>query len=264
MKIFTYYINDYYHNQASQLKLIEAWQRNWSNAGFEAVVLGENDAKKYKFYEKVIEGCEFNNEAVIGKKLNRYDLACYQRWMAYAALDLDDFFYVSDYDVCNNIFDGTPPKTNSLVFLQGFCPSFVYGNSKLFADFCELFGSKYSKDKVTHARKIYSDEENRWIFRKHNDQDFILLNMSFRWAYGGKEAAKEIFNKYNLAIYPRFFPGTHENIVGEQIFDPVALYPKVSHFSSRFLYEYSKSHKRELTRTDLFDISRRLVSGIIK
>lgn len=264
MKIFTYYIEDESHNKNGQLQLIKAWEKNWSSAGFDPVVLGADDAKKYKFYKKTVEGCEFNNLAVLGRKLNNYDLACYERWMAYAALNLDDFFYVSDYDICNNAFGGTPPKFDSLIFLQQFCPSFAYGNSKLFSGFCELFGSKYPEDKIKYFQKIYSAEENRWKFRKHNDQDFILLNMSFRWAYGGQEAAQEIFNKYNITIYPRFFPGIPENIVDEQIFDPIALYPKVSHFSNRFLWEYSKSHDSMLTRADLFDINRRLVSGIIK
>lgn len=43
MKIYTYFEDI---NHSGQEKLLELWKESWQRQGFEAIVLGEKDAKK--------------------------------------------------------------------------------------------------------------------------------------------------------------------------------------------------------------------------
>jgi hypothetical protein len=237
MKIFTYYIDI---GRKHELELLEVWAKSWSAKGFDPVILGRDDAKKYKFYQESVGKLNLSNLKIMGHKLNDYDLACYERWMAYAALDLDDFFYVSDYDVFNNDFDGVPPELNKLIFFQNFCPSLAYGNSKLFAGLCELFCIQYSEDQILKILDIH-EKFPQWTTR-HNDQDFFILNFALK--FNSHNEVVELANKYKILIHPRFSEKKEsESIVSEKIFDPLTKSPKVSHLSSKASYEYKISKR---------------------
>jgi hypothetical protein len=86
--------------------LLGEWAENWRQAGFEPVVLGDNDARKHPKYRQWVE--VFKSIPTTNHKC--YELACYKRWLAMAVCG----GFMVDYDVFQ--VDMVPFEVGPLTF----------------------------------------------------------------------------------------------------------------------------------------------------
>lgn len=172
MKIFTYYEDINFKEQDGMIQL---WKQSWENNGFEAIVLSEKDAISHPYYNTFVTGLKDIHKNIAGKDIRPYGLSCYVRWLAYASLNIEESFLVSDYDVINVEFKSKDllEPTDKLSFLDGRCPCLAYGNSKLFLKFCEYIinTSILNTDEII---KTYQEKK----FGNYHDQEFLCLNLN--------------------------------------------------------------------------------------
>lgn len=97
--IFTYYEQIPTWNVQKQLSM---WRTNWQRAGFRAVVLGRDVAKRHPLFGKMVD----KTRGWFSLNDRRYEEACYVRWCAFAVMVgmIDRAGLMSDYDVVNNGF----------------------------------------------------------------------------------------------------------------------------------------------------------------
>mmetsp|Transcript_15724 Transcript_15724/g.19170 ORF Transcript_15724/g.19170 Transcript_15724/m.19170 type:complete len:384 (+) Transcript_15724:167-1318(+) len=85
-------------DDASDDELLRAWQNKWNEAGWNAIILDMEDAKRhprYQEFEDQIQKVPMNGTG--GSGLNRfYNELCFYRWLAVAAVGGG---WMSDYDV---------------------------------------------------------------------------------------------------------------------------------------------------------------------
>lgn len=169
-KIYTYYENI---NFKQQDELVELWKKSWESNGFEALVLGLEDAKKSPFYSEFVEKINPLVLEIANKPLKRYGLSCYLRWLAYSTQEDTEPFLVSDYDIINRSFTSVllnEPR-EKLCFMDNLCPCLAYGTPEQFLSFC--------KDIVDRTSKNLERIKLGFVKRGHrsyHDQDFLLLN----------------------------------------------------------------------------------------
>jgi len=171
MKIYTYY-EDIKHNSEYQQSMLKLWQISWQNSGFEPIILSPQDATKHSFYEEFIERLKNLHIQIMGRPITAYGLSCYIRWLAYST-QYDKYFYVSDYDCCNN---GLEPfiHTEKLYFMDADCPCFVSGKPNQFENLCNLFVNLNAETIQDIKCKIKTEgSRHRWF----HDQDFCTLNL---------------------------------------------------------------------------------------
>lgn len=170
MKIYTYYEDINYPFQKEILKI---WQNNWSSYGFEPIILSEQDAKKSHFYEEFYYKINSIHEFIADKKISGYGINCYLRWIAYSALDNQDPFLVSDYDVVNQGFVETDIKESleKISFLDGCCPCVSFGRTNQYLDFAKdiIYISENSKKEIKEKYK-------KTKFIQYHDQEFLAIN----------------------------------------------------------------------------------------
>lgn len=191
MKVYTYYEDVWGHlqpdgsrqglpeNVYQERKLVQRWKQNWENSGFEARVLNKDDAEKHPKFNKIMDSLSKNCEAIRrfpcpsinSKRLSKYGASCFHRWLAYAALNQSEPFYVADYDVFNTSLPAMNNFKNPDVFTsyQWATPSFVKGNSAAFDYFINLiekFASNVQESILRHEQKDLSSV---------HDQDLIFM-----------------------------------------------------------------------------------------
>lgn len=179
MKIYTYYEDI---NFKSQNQLLDLWKLSWLKQGFEPIILNLNHAKKHPYFK------EFDTEmreiyyTITGKKISKYGMSCWFRWLAYATQN-EEKFYVSDYDAINVNFQPVEPNDN-LHLMDHCCPFFASGTPKQFDNLCHLFVD------LTHERmNIIKEQANHY-----HDQEFFLYNFSLKH----NESNAELMSKYNM------------------------------------------------------------------
>lgn len=174
MKVYTYYEDINFQHQT---KLLALWKRSWEKHGFEAIVLGRMDAEKHPYFSEFEAKLHELHQLISNKPLGRYGLSCWLRWLAYSA-QVEEKFYVCDYDVINHNFYPTQPE-NDLCLLDGDCPCIASGSPSQFYDLClkfvetpnqnmEKFSQLYREHNFVH----YHDQEFFSICLKQN-RDFI-------------------------------------------------------------------------------------------
>lgn len=181
MKIVSYYYKlegAGLSRNTAEKKLCDLWRKSWLDQGFDAIVLGVDDAKKHPLYNALETKWKIANQ---GTKYGwtEYGMSCWHRWLAYATLDLpdDEVIYVSDYDVFSR---GYKPETfpidehDNLHFLSDCCPCLLRGSVGKFKQIPGWFDRFINED--TYARigncvKAYTEEPHHWF----NDQEFFCL-----------------------------------------------------------------------------------------
>jgi hypothetical protein len=185
MKIYTYH-EDFGFKQ--QQELIRLWHLSWYNLGFEPIVLGIDDARKHREFEK------FNNEMKNicnnikspnkqHKVDDQYVLSCHRRWLAYSTQEHEPFL-VSDYDVINLNLKHNDEliknlSINKVHFLNNLCPCLAFGTPRSFENFAKDLLTK-SNDNLINKKKwdgqLYHDQEvllqNEIYFRQSNNYNF--------------------------------------------------------------------------------------------
>lgn len=131
--VFTYYQRA---SKRDDLPLIKRWSENWAGAGFEPVVLCEEDAKLhpgFQYYREIIRRFPTTN-------IPLYEQACFMRHLAMAKrggllLDYDVFnFGLSPEELTEKVGFGDVP-----VFLEPtLVPCAVAGNAKAFDYLCDM------------------------------------------------------------------------------------------------------------------------------
>lgn len=91
-QIYTFYENVPELNTFDELKLVVAWKRAWSSAGFEPIVLNLWHAEKHDWYG------EFAGSVAALPSVNPkiYEFVCFARWLALAQVGGG---FLCDYDV---------------------------------------------------------------------------------------------------------------------------------------------------------------------
>lgn len=186
MKIYTYY-EEIHHSY--QQELLDLWKLSWKKSGFDPIVLSADHAKKHPFYEEFVKMLKYIHLQIMGEQISPYGLACYVRWLAYAAQD-PEYCYVSDYDCINN---GLEPKISQekLHFMDDDCPCFASGKSTQFENLCHLF-IDISLERI-EALTISAKKHQHVCY---HDQDFLVLNMNERY----HNNAKLLLDKHNIMM----------------------------------------------------------------
>ena len=166
MKIYTYYEDVGFNNNA-ELDLIKIWKQSWSNQGYEPVVLTQSNVENHHFYNEFCDKINNLHEQIMSKSIDRYGLACFVRWLAYANLKEQEKFYISDYDMINKNYPIIHP-VNQLHFMDEHCPCIATGKSWQFMRLCKIF------IEVTQSNIFYIKKH---IKRPHyHDQEFLQYN----------------------------------------------------------------------------------------
>lgn len=171
-----------YHEQLfeNQSELLELWKESWERGGFEPVILTQEDAQKSPYYDEFLTSIKQIHLDITGFNIRNYGIACYIRWLAYSTQEDEGAFYVSDYDVINNGFDGAREFSHKLNHLGGHCPCVASGSSEQFLEFCKDIINVSIKYKDDIKRK-YQNKNYVW----YHDQEFLAIN---------REIASELYN----------------------------------------------------------------------
>jgi len=159
MRAYTYYVNvPGLWSDESQRALIDVWQRSWRKAGWEPVVLTEDDARKHPRFD-------FFNEhfrSLPSEYGVDYTTACFMRWLAVAQAGGG---LLLDYDVINYGFE---PQAVEPGVMKIFCDEppvgvfmgMVLGSAQHFLDMSELFaaGRPDSHDYNYSAQMMHCDD----------------------------------------------------------------------------------------------------------
>jgi len=168
MKICTYYEETHFEQQKP---LLELWGMSWERNGYEPIVLSRRNAESHPLFPEFLNTILGAHLKITGKPLNKYGVACWIRWLAYATQN-EEGFYMSDYDVFNpgvKLSSGTPK--GDLVFLDWHVPCFVYGTPSGARKFCEAVMSSVQREE--NRFKILF-EQHKW--RHFHDQEFVVAH----------------------------------------------------------------------------------------
>jgi hypothetical protein len=165
MKIYTYYENINFQNQD---ELVALWENSWKDHGFEPIVLTRKDAEKADFYKEFVAETTRLHQEIAGMPLKKYGLSCWLRWLAYST-QIEEKFYVSDYDVINHNFNPIEPE-NTLHLMDNCCPCFASGTPSQFLTLCKKFIS-VTEQNIKKYIEMYKERK----FRHFHDQEFFCL-----------------------------------------------------------------------------------------
>ena len=135
--VYTYYtkVNEEQH-EASEL-MLEHWRRSWASRGWNPVILSEHHAQAHPLYGL------FKNAVSKFPTINvpEYEMACYLRWLAVAALGGG---FMSDYDVVNYSFNASSVTAEVMIYevhpeLEAVTPSVVAGTQAGYERICAAF-----------------------------------------------------------------------------------------------------------------------------
>ena len=163
MNIYTYY-HDIKFN--SQQELLYLWSESWKIKGFKPHILSEEDAKQHRYYKELNAELNIIYKILKNDNISKYVSACYNRWLAYA-VQKDEIFFVSDYDVINLHLEPYIPLCDNLHFMNGLCPCFASGKPEHFEQFATdaIEISKNNIDSIKQKSNVM-----------YHDQEFINCN----------------------------------------------------------------------------------------
>lgn len=121
-----------------QLALLNRWGELWESSGWEPMIITELDAAKHPRFAEW--KAAFEKIPTINPK--EYEMACWLRWIAMAALPGNDPSLMTDYDVIPNGFarDETARAYGLLPLLLCDCvPCAVFGLPSQFSNAIEIF-----------------------------------------------------------------------------------------------------------------------------
>ena len=144
--------------------LLKLWQQNWSDKGFEPIVLSLNDAKENPYYNDFIESLFTGYRYVMQREIvhdgnpwNYYVFHNYVRFLAYAhKLDDSEISLVMDYDIYNIRYTHHELSNKKLTFLSNRCPCIVSGTKQQFLSYCKWM----AKVIVKYKNELRQDQES--------------------------------------------------------------------------------------------------------
>lgn len=165
MKVYTYHEEIKFKHQN---QLLEFWKKSWERQGFLPIVLTRSDAESHPDYENFVNKIKVLHKKITEKELTQYGLACWLRWMAYA-MQKEEKFYVSDYDVINHSFKPKEPE-NVLHLMDSACPCVASGTASQFNNLCKDFIT-ISEENIQEFIEIYKKQKCTCF----HDQDFFVI-----------------------------------------------------------------------------------------
>ncbi len=177
--VYTYYVKvDEEQHQKSE-PMLEHWRRSWASRGWNPVVLGEHHAQAHPLYGL------FKNAVSKFPTINvpEYEMACYLRWLAVAALGGG---FMSDYDVVNYSFNASPVPAEMKIYevhpeLEAVTPSVVAGTPAGYERVCAAFCA------------VKPEDIGYFIDEKAHSSDMIVLQ---HLAHKGFYAATRTVRQY--------------------------------------------------------------------
>ena len=170
VKVVTYYtpVPGLWSDQ-SQRELIKIWGRSWTKAGWETVLINEDDIRSHPRYE-------FFREQFYAKPTAypiEYTSACFLRWFgAYVIGErVNEPVMLADYDVINYGFPPRPPEQGLMEILCDDPAASIYmgavlGTPQHFLDMAELFASwKADELDFAHNSNIYHQDDLSMLAR---------------------------------------------------------------------------------------------------
>jgi len=212
MKIYTYYENINFQNQD---ELVTLWKNSWKDHGFEPIILTREDAEKADFYQEYTSELNRLHQEIAGSPLKKYGLSCWLRWLAYST-QVEEKFYVSDYDVINHNFNPIEPE-NTLHLMDNCCPCFASGTPSQFLTLCKKFIDITEQNKHEYI-EIYKKRN----FLNFHDQEFFCL-------YYDNDQVKDKDKDIKVTKNFSFLSGPHR-----ENFDKVPLVHYSHHACSEF------------------------------
>ena len=211
MKIYTFY-EKIFNNQE---QLIDLWKKNWSEKGFEPIVLSVKDSEKSPLFKEFSTKINSIHKYVTGADISRYGLACYYRWIAYSTQNSKEAFLVSDYDIINKNFkiEDCEYKDGKISFLNRFCPCLAVGKVNDYKSFISDILS-ISQKHMSQIKKEFNSSK----FIQYHDQEFLSLNSN-----------RLNYNFYHPQKIVRLYRCNEE-----------IEHQKVLHFSHTSIYEFKK------------------------
>ena len=209
MKIYTYYEEI---NFPQQKEMLDLWHKSWTQMGFEAIVLNQQDAKKSPDYDLFVRKMQYIFKEIANEELSPYGLSCFVRWLAYSTVsNQDEKFLVSDYDVINSGgWKTSDPLIDGIHLFDGACPCMASGTARDFKKLCDLFFE------ITISRL----EEIKRETNHYHDQEFFQYNFVER--FNSRSATLQ--EKHNITLtrerskdvspftLPRAYHVSHHNI----------------------------------------------------
>lgn len=134
MKIYTYH--DYVPELPNSENLIPIWKQSWSKLGWEPIVLNDSHARLHPKYNEYVE--RYRSLPTVNPK--GYELACYLRWLAVAAVGGG---WMSDSDVINYSLNPISPLPELTIWSYGghICPCLVSGSADQYTHTAGVFAS---------------------------------------------------------------------------------------------------------------------------
>lgn len=174
--VFTYYspVPGLY-SEDSQRKLIDIWARSWRKAGWQPVVIQEQNFSRTPRYAYLREKF-LRHKTEYG---DEYTLACYMRWAAVAHYGGG---MLTDYDVINYGFEPRNPPTDRMIIFCDEPPLTVFmgavlGTREHFERMTEIFADWTIKPQDTGA------QADRWYYN-----DLMMLERLFHTPHHNKPA----------------------------------------------------------------------------
>lgn len=149
MNVYTYFL----HINDAALPVIALWKESWSAHGWNPVVLGPDDFKKFpkaNDYHSAISKLPTINTP-------DYEHSCYHRWAAMAAIGGG---LLVDYDVYNFGFKPSdlPEIQDSILILDRNAPCVVFGSATAFEAACSVFASYQPVDCDTISGRPHTSD----------------------------------------------------------------------------------------------------------
>ena len=206
MKVYTYHIPIIQF--PDQNKIINIWSTSWKARGFEPIVLTDEDAEKHpqydELYKKIKQIWSGVNNREFNERGEKYSMSCYLRWLAYAALDNTDRFYLSDYDIINFNFKPGDEQSDKFHLMDHFCPGIVSATATQCEEFIQAF-LKMSIDRQDELKHLAKKNKMWW----YNDQDFVEHNMDHLEEYGYDW---KISPRGTYSVYPSIDTTPNDNL----------------------------------------------------
>jgi hypothetical protein len=173
VKVYSYYDNVGFKNQT---EIVNLWMRDWSNKGFEPVLLSINSIEDKEFLRHFYNEITDLHIYITGKPINKYGLSCYFRWIAYSSINQHEPFLATDYDIFNVTFNeqDMPSSLDKMRFLNRYCPCAVFATAAKSLEFAQDIISISRKNKIEIRDKYRASG-----FIHYHDQEFLALNADY-------------------------------------------------------------------------------------
>jgi len=206
MRVYTYY--EHIPGFELQEVLLDRWSASWEKNGFEPIVLTIKDAKKHPQYQSLLKQIQQIRNSInireYPERGEKYSVACYVRWLAFASIKSPERFYLSDYDIINFNFKPGDEQSDKFHLMDHFCPGIVSATATQCEEFIQAF-LKMSIDRQDELKHLAKKNKMWW----YNDQDFVEHNMDHLEEYGYDW---KISPRGTYSVYPSIDTTPNDNL----------------------------------------------------